>query len=324
MTSTPSPNKLHRIVQKTESLPAFAREQLLTLAFGRLIPYVRTSGVRVESLSAERAVVSIPNAKHVRNHIGGLHAVAMALVAESATGYLVGMNVPDSAVPVIKTMKIDYPKRAKGGLRAVATLTPEQVNQDKEAFAGKLTEEAEHDLNRIGLVLDTLKIQNVSDDVGYLNAIGRMRSAHIRRDAAIAEDLAQEVFIHMFRNLPSIESPAHLKFWLRKVTGHRCIDYSRRQKSNGSKTSLSLDEAPEPVSIFDMPDSMMRTTIRRFVASLPEKPRLVVTLRYQEDLDPTEIAEILEMPLNTVKSHLRRSLAVLKEKVTRCLGEVQA
>ena len=144
------------------------------------------------------------------------------------------------------------------------------------------------------------------------------------RDAAIAEDLAQEVFIHLFRNLAAIESPAHLKFWLRKVTGHRCIDFSRRQKSSGGKSSVSLDEAPEPVSIFDMPDSMMRTTIRRFVASLPEKPRLVVTLRYQEDMEPTEIAEVLEMPINTVKSHLRRSLAILKEKVTRCLGEVEA
>lgn len=140
------------------------------------------------------------------------------------------------------------------------------------------------------------------------------------RDAAIAEDLAQEVFLHLFRNLAAIESPAHLKFWLRKVTGHRCIDFSRKQKAQGAKTSVSLDEAPEPVSIFDMPDSMMRSTIRRFVATLPEKPRLVVTLRYQEDLDPMEIAEILEMPLNTVKSHLRRSLAILKEKVTRSFG----
>jgi len=80
----------------------------------------------------------------------------------------------------------------EGNLRGVlATLTPEQVNQDKEAFANKLTEEAEHDLNRIGLVLDTLKIQNVSDEVGYLDAIGRMRSAQVRRDAQIAEADAQ-------------------------------------------------------------------------------------------------------------------------------------
>ena len=80
----------------------------------------------------------------------------------------------------------------EGNLRGVlATLTPEQVNRDKEAFATKLTDEAEHDLNRIGLVLDTLKIQNVSDEVGYLDAMGRMRSAQVRRNAQIAEAQAQ-------------------------------------------------------------------------------------------------------------------------------------
>jgi len=143
------------------------------------------------------------------------------------------------------------------------------------------------------------------------------------RDPAVAEDVAQEVFLHLYQNLASIESPAHLKFWLRKVTGHRCIDCARRQKAHAARSSISLDEAPEPVSLFEMPDSMMRSTIRRFVSTLPERPRLVVTLRYQEDLDPTEIAEILEMPLNTVKSHLRRSLAILREKVVRCLGEIE-
>jgi len=52
------------------------------------------------------------------------------------------------------------------------------------------------------------------------------------------------------------------------------------------------------------------------VISLPEKARMVVVLRYQEDLTPTEIAEILEMPVNSVKSHLRRSLALLREKMS--------
>lgn len=80
----------------------------------------------------------------------------------------------------------------EGNLRGVlATLTPEQVNQDKEAFAARLTEEAEHDLSMIGLVLDTLKIQNVTDEVGYLDAIGRMRSAEVRRNAQIAEARAK-------------------------------------------------------------------------------------------------------------------------------------
>lgn len=80
----------------------------------------------------------------------------------------------------------------EGNLRGVlAGLTPEQVNQDKEAFAERLTGEAEHDLSNLGLVLDTLKIQNVTDDVGYLDATGRKRSAEVRKDAQIAEARAK-------------------------------------------------------------------------------------------------------------------------------------
>lgn len=95
----------------------------------------------------------------------------------------------------------------EGNLRGVlATLTPEQVNQDKEAFAVKLTEEAEHDLTNIGLILDTLKIQNVTDEVGYLDAIGRMRSADIRRKAQVAEAKAQaEAQIQKWRNTREAE-----------------------------------------------------------------------------------------------------------------------
>ena len=76
----------------------------------------------------------------------------------------------------------------EGNLRGVlAQLTPEEVNQDKARFAHTLLEEAEHDLNRMGLVLDTLKIQNITDDVGYLNSIGRIQGARVRMDAAMAE-----------------------------------------------------------------------------------------------------------------------------------------
>lgn len=76
----------------------------------------------------------------------------------------------------------------EGNVRGVlAQLTPEQVNQDKAAFADKLLEEAEHDMNRMGLVLDTLKIQNVTDDANYLNSIGRIRGAKVRMEASIVE-----------------------------------------------------------------------------------------------------------------------------------------
>lgn len=135
------------------------------------------------------------------------------------------------------------------------------------------------------------------------------------RDRETAEELAQDVFLSLYQNLGAIESAAHLKFWLRKVAGHRCIDYARKRRM----PLVSVEEAPEPFSIFDMPDSLMRAALRRIVATLPEKPRLVVTLRYQEDLDPNEISQILDMPVNTVKSHLRRSLTILREKVGRII-----
>ena len=76
----------------------------------------------------------------------------------------------------------------EGNLRGVlASLTPEEVNEDKQRFAGTLVEEAEHDMSRMGLVLDTLKIQNVTDEVNYLASIGRIRGASLNQTQAIAE-----------------------------------------------------------------------------------------------------------------------------------------
>jgi len=76
----------------------------------------------------------------------------------------------------------------EGNLRGVmASLTPEQLNEDKVTFARTLLEEAEDDLQKLGLVLDTLQIQNISDDVRYLDSIGRKQLVELKRDSRIAE-----------------------------------------------------------------------------------------------------------------------------------------
>ena len=76
----------------------------------------------------------------------------------------------------------------EGNLRSVlAQLTPEQVNEDRLRFAEQIAEDVGQDLRRLGLQLDTLKIQSVFDDVDYLNSISRRRVAQIVRDAEIAE-----------------------------------------------------------------------------------------------------------------------------------------
>ena len=79
-----------------------------------------------------------------------------------------------------------------GNLRGVlAKMTPEEVNEDKIKFGQLLLEEADHDLIKLGLELNTLKIQNVTDEVGYLDSIGRVKSAEIKRNALIAEAQAR-------------------------------------------------------------------------------------------------------------------------------------
>jgi flotillin len=76
----------------------------------------------------------------------------------------------------------------EGNLRGVLSqLTPEEVNEDKTRFAEILLDEADTDLARLGLVLDTLKVQNVTDDRGFLDSIGRIRSAEVIKSATVSE-----------------------------------------------------------------------------------------------------------------------------------------
>ena len=143
---------------------------------------------------------------------------------------------------------------------------------------------------------------------------------HFLQDRALAEDMAQEVFFELYRNLAAIQSPAHLTNWLRRVCAHRCIDLGRHRKSR--KETL-MDELPEPASPASRLDPLLSERLQKTVAALPETQRMVVILRFQEGLGPAEIAEILKMPVNTVKSTLHRSLAELRKKLIRKIGEVR-
>lgn len=132
-----------------------------------------------------------------------------------------------------------------------------------------------------------------------------------------AQDLAQDVFLQLHRSLAAIESDAHLSFWLRKVTINRAIDRIRREPKY---EAVPLEENLNLVSEARDRDPLLQRRLRELVGRLPPAPRGVMLLRYQEDLDPLEIARILDMSPNTVKSHLKRSLAALREQVTEFMG----
>jgi RNA polymerase sigma-70 factor, ECF subfamily len=145
-------------------------------------------------------------------------------------------------------------------------------------------------------------------------------AVHFLRDRQAAEEVAQDVFLQLHGNLGTLKSPEHVTFWLRKVTGHRCIDYTRRRKW----APVSLEQVPELREAGSRGDPLLARRLKQLVASLPENARMVVILRYQEDLTPSEIADVLAMPLATVKSHLQRSLALLRDKVARVIGDVRS
>jgi RNA polymerase sigma-70 factor (ECF subfamily) len=137
---------------------------------------------------------------------------------------------------------------------------------------------------------------------------------HFLHDREQAEDVAQEVFLGLHRNLESIHSAAHAGHWLRKVAVQRSIDAGRQRRR---RPQMALEDVPEPAAETAVRDPMLGARLRRLIATLPETPRVVMVLRYQEDLDPAEIGQMLEMPVATVKSHLQRSLARLREKLAR-------
>jgi RNA polymerase sigma-70 factor (ECF subfamily) len=126
-----------------------------------------------------------------------------------------------------------------------------------------------------------------------------------------AEELSQDTFLGLHRQLCNLESAAHVRHWLCRTVTHRAIDLLRaraRRPQVQATDDLVLEVPVEDTS----GDPLLHRTLRALLLRLPEVPRAVMVLRFQEDLDPLDIAATLDLPLNTVKSHLRRSLDWLR------------
>lgn len=122
-------NTFSRLVSKIYQAPTFMQPFLLTLLFCTKVKYANTTGIKIQKVSQKEVVITLANKKKVQNHIGGVHAVAAALLAESTSGIVFGMNVPDTCVPVIKSLTLKYQRRMQGALTAKAVLTDEQIHQ---------------------------------------------------------------------------------------------------------------------------------------------------------------------------------------------------
>ncbi len=134
-------------------------------------------------------------------------------------------------------------------------------------------------------------------------------------DEADAEEVAQEVFCKLFQFAERLESDRHVLFWLRQVATRQALDRCRRRKL---RPWVGLEDAPEPSAPAYAGDPWRGAALRAAVNRLPAAQRAVVALRYQEDLDPAEIARLLRRPLFTVKSQLQRALQRLRAEMEVC------
>jgi RNA polymerase sigma-70 factor, ECF subfamily len=137
-------------------------------------------------------------------------------------------------------------------------------------------------------------------------------------NAAIAEEVAQDVFLQLFERRSSVGVGSHCVAWLRRCAVHRCIDTARRASF---KQEIQVEQLPEVPDDAPETDPLLQESLRRLIASLPETPRAVLILRYSEDMDADEIGRTLQMPVRTVWSHLQRATSLIREKAARYLKE---
>ena len=138
-------------------------------------------------------------------------------------------------------------------------------------------------------------------------------------DRGLAEEIAQDVFLELDRNLARIENDGHACFWLRRVAMSRSTDAMRRRRVRGIDLWVEMQD----VHGVDTEEhaSPLGARLEQLLATLSEPQRAALILRYQEDLTPEEIAATLSAPLATVKSHLQRGLKLLRAKAQSHLKE---
>lgn len=122
-------NPLRGFVDKVNQYPSWLSGKLMTWMFRHKVKLAGTVGVDILETDGKRVVYRQKNKRKAQNHIGSVHAAATALLAESASGFIVGINLPADKLPLIKNMNLNYVRRSSGDITVVASLTDEQIQK---------------------------------------------------------------------------------------------------------------------------------------------------------------------------------------------------
>jgi RNA polymerase sigma-70 factor (ECF subfamily) len=147
------------------------------------------------------------------------------------------------------------------------------------------------------------------------------------RNAAVAEDLAQEVFLRVYRSRGSYEASAKFTTWLYRIATNLAVNHARDTRHERPEVMVSLDEPDqESGTSMDVADARMTAEqaivtrervlgIRRKVEALPERQRLAVVMHKYQQMDYRQIAEVLKLSESATKSLLFRAYETLREQL---------
>lgn len=139
-------------------------------------------------------------------------------------------------------------------------------------------------------------------------------------NVAEAEDITQECFIRLWKNLHRYRHEVKLTTWLYKIATNLCLDFLKSRRSHTARRMVRLDDYDDMAHMrpADQPliDAELRVAIERVVAALSSKQKAVFVLRDMEQLDLPEIAKILSMDAGQVKSNLNYARKKVSEMIT--------
>lgn len=141
-------------------------------------------------------------------------------------------------------------------------------------------------------------------------------------DPSEAEEVVQDVFVRVYRGLPNFRSDARLSTWIGRIAYNTAGKHLRRTTSRAAVEVAMADDTEMPAQMPPQLDAMLaeerREVIRSCVATLPRDQQLAITLHYVEGMSVSEVADVMDAPDNTVKSHLFRA----RKALARMLGEI--
>jgi RNA polymerase sigma-70 factor, ECF subfamily len=143
---------------------------------------------------------------------------------------------------------------------------------------------------------------------------GYRLSYGVLRNRIDAEDALQDAFLHAWRELPKLRDPDKWSAWFRRLLVNSAIEVDRRRRRRPTVQLLGF----EPSAGGDMTTRVaLRDEVERLMGCLESRDRVLIVLRYQQDLDLPAIAAAMRIPLGTAKSRLHRAMARMRDGVER-------